>query len=56
MGHLGLTLAYMSCGCVIIVLFPIMNGVLNGISCGIIIYDVMIEKLANHYEEKNHLF
>jgi hypothetical protein len=40
--HLIVNLMYIM-GCILMVeLYPVMNGVLNGISCGIIMYDVMI--------------
>jgi len=48
--HLVVNLVYMSFCCLLVEFFPIINGLLNGISCGIIMYDVMIEKLAHNYE------
>ena len=53
--HLSVILAYLSTATLLTLFFPITGGILNGISCGILIYDVMIEKLANSYEEKTHL-
>jgi hypothetical protein len=50
MWHMTVNLGYMMCCMVAVGIWPVMNGILNGISCGIIMYDVMIEKLAQNYE------